>query len=112
MKKHGFRIIPVNPFAEEVLGEKSYKSLLGIPPEIQETKETPVLSNFEVPDEGIDYRFVINSMETSLILQTLRKTNWNKKQAAKLLNLKRTTLVEKIKKMKITPDMLTQEKVI
>ena len=39
LKKHGFRIIPVNPFADEVLGEKSYKSLLDIPPEIQKTVE-------------------------------------------------------------------------
>ena len=39
LKKHGFRIIPVNPFATEVLGEKSYKSLLDIPPEIQKTIE-------------------------------------------------------------------------
>jgi hypothetical protein len=37
LKAHGFRIIPVNPFADEVLGEKSYKSLLDIPPEIQKT---------------------------------------------------------------------------
>jgi len=35
LKKHGFRIVPVNPFADEVLGEKSYKSLLDIPLEIQ-----------------------------------------------------------------------------
>jgi predicted CoA-binding protein len=39
LKQHGFRIIPVNPFADEVLGEKSYKSLLDIPPEIQKTIE-------------------------------------------------------------------------
>ncbi len=39
LKKHGFHIIPVNPFADEVLGEKSYKSLLDIPPEIQKTLE-------------------------------------------------------------------------
>ena len=39
LKKHGFRIVPVNPFADEVLGEKSYKSLLDIPPEIQKTIE-------------------------------------------------------------------------
>jgi len=38
-KAHGFRIIPVNPSADEVLGEKSYKSLLDIPPEIQKTIE-------------------------------------------------------------------------
>jgi predicted CoA-binding protein len=37
LKKHGFRIVPVNPFADEILGEKSYKSLLDIPVEIQKT---------------------------------------------------------------------------
>lgn len=35
LKKNGFHIIPVNPYAEEILGEKSYKSLLEIPAEIQ-----------------------------------------------------------------------------
>ena len=39
LKQHGFDIIPVNPFADEILGEKSYKSLLDIPPEIQKTIE-------------------------------------------------------------------------
>jgi hypothetical protein len=39
LKQHGYCIIPVNPFADEVLGEKSYKSLLDIPPEIQKTIE-------------------------------------------------------------------------
>lgn len=31
MQKAGYRIIPVNPVAEEVLGEKSYASLLDLP---------------------------------------------------------------------------------
>ena len=39
LKTHGFRIVPVNPFADEVLGEKSYKSLLEIPIEIQKRVE-------------------------------------------------------------------------
>lgn len=39
LKKHGFHIIPVNPFADEVLGEKSYKSLLDMPAEVQKTIE-------------------------------------------------------------------------
>ena len=39
LKQQGYRIIPVNPFADEVLGEKSYPSLLDIPPEIQKTIE-------------------------------------------------------------------------
>ncbi len=39
LQQHGYRIIPVNPFADQVLGEKSYKSLLDISPEIQKTIE-------------------------------------------------------------------------
>jgi predicted CoA-binding protein len=35
IQKHGYRIVPVNPFADEILREKSYKSLLDIPVEIQ-----------------------------------------------------------------------------
>lgn len=39
LKKHGFRIVPINPSADEVLGEKSYKSLLDMPAEVQKTIE-------------------------------------------------------------------------
>jgi predicted CoA-binding protein len=44
MKKHGYRIVPVNPFVEEVLDEKSYPSLLDIPTEIQ--KEIDIVDIF------------------------------------------------------------------
>ena len=39
LQQQGYQIIPVNPLADEVLGEKSYKSLLEIPPEIQKKIE-------------------------------------------------------------------------
>jgi predicted CoA-binding protein len=39
LKNHDFRIIPVNPTTDEVLGEKSYKSLLEIPANVQKTIE-------------------------------------------------------------------------
>jgi predicted CoA-binding protein len=39
LKAHGFHIIPVNPFANEILGEKSYERLLDIPPDVQKTIE-------------------------------------------------------------------------
>ena len=39
LKSQGYRIIPVNPTTDEVLGEKSYKSLLDTPEEIQKTIE-------------------------------------------------------------------------
>jgi predicted CoA-binding protein len=39
LKQHGYSIIPVNPHADEILGEKSYPSLLDIPLELQKTIE-------------------------------------------------------------------------
>jgi predicted CoA-binding protein len=39
LKRHGFHIVPINPFADEVMSEKSYKSLLDMPAEVQKTLE-------------------------------------------------------------------------
>ena len=39
LKKHDFQIIPVNPSADKILGERSYKSLLDIPERIQKIIE-------------------------------------------------------------------------
>lgn len=39
LKSRGYSIIPVNPFVDEILGQKCYKSLLDIPEEIQKTIE-------------------------------------------------------------------------
>lgn len=35
LKEHGYKIIPVNPNADEILGEKAYPNLLAIPRELQ-----------------------------------------------------------------------------
>lgn len=52
----------------------------------------------EIPDEGVSLNDVVRNVEKQMILKSLEKTSWNKQKAAKLLNLKRTTLIEKIKK--------------
>ncbi len=49
-------------------------------------------------DKGIDFKNLVNEFETQLIVHALKCTGGNKKEAARLLNLKRTTLLEKIKK--------------
>ena len=50
------------------------------------------------PDDGVDFKALVNDFETQLILQALKMTKGNKKEAARILKLKRTTLLEKIKK--------------
>jgi predicted CoA-binding protein len=39
MKRNGYQIIPVNPFAKEILNEKSYPNLLELPREMQRITE-------------------------------------------------------------------------
>jgi predicted CoA-binding protein len=34
MKDHGYSIVPINPTADEIVGEKAYPSLMDLPPEI------------------------------------------------------------------------------
>ncbi len=53
-------------------------------------------------EEGqIDFKEIINDFEKQLILQAMRLAGGNKKEAARILNLKRTTLLEKIKKKEL-----------
>ncbi|HAT50805.1 MAG: sigma-54-dependent Fis family transcriptional regulator [Nitrospirae bacterium] len=53
--------------------------------------------------EGIDFNTEVANFENNLILSALNSTGWNKNKAARLLNLNRTTLVEKIKKKGLEP---------
>jgi DNA-binding NtrC family response regulator len=62
-----------------------------------------------IPDEGIDFLGVVSNLERELLIQTLDKTGGNKMQAAKLLNMKRTTLVENIKRLHIDEDSESSE---
>ncbi|MGB9135571.1 MAG: thioredoxin [Candidatus Bathyarchaeia archaeon] len=39
LRKQGYRIIPVNPTVDNILGQRVYKTLLDIPPELQKTIE-------------------------------------------------------------------------
>jgi len=54
-----------------------------------------------LPDTGIDLRTAVESFENNLIRQALERTKWNKNQAARLLGLNRTTLVEMLKRKRI-----------
>jgi len=52
-------------------------------------------------DAGIDFNDLVSSFENHLILKALETADGNKKEAARLLNLNRTTLLEKIKKKQL-----------
>ena len=50
-------------------------------------------------EDGVNFRSVVSEVERNLILQSLELTNGNKARAAQLLELKRTTFVEKLKRI-------------
>lgn len=60
-------------------------------------------SKLDIPDSGVDFNTAVDNYENALIMRALEKTGWNRNQAALLLKLNRTTLVEKIKKKGLRP---------
>ncbi len=49
MKEHGYKIIPVNPTADQILGEKAYPSLLDLPAEV--AKQVELVDVFRPSEE-------------------------------------------------------------
>jgi sigma-54 dependent transcriptional regulator, flagellar regulatory protein len=62
--------------------------------------DAPATGNV-LPPEGIDLRAHMARIEESLIRQALDRSNGIVAQAARLLGLRRTTLVEKLRKFDI-----------
>ncbi|MEQ1637098.1 MAG: sigma-54 dependent transcriptional regulator [Methylococcales bacterium] len=60
------------------------------------TTGVPVIT--QLPEQGIDLKEYLNDMETDLIRQALVECNGVVAHAAKRLNMRRTTLVEKLRK--------------
>jgi len=52
-----------------------------------------------LPDSGMDYERTLARIERSILEQALRKTGGNKKAAAQMLGLKRTTLCAKVRSL-------------
>jgi len=84
-----------------ILTNNEIISVQDLPERIQtlSQEEPPLL--FEIPEEGISLDNALNEFEKKLILQALNKTGWIKNKAAQLLNLNRTTLIEKIKRQNL-----------
>lgn len=59
------------------------------------------ISVAHLPAEGLDLRDHLYSIERDLIAQALNRTNGTVAHAARLLNLRRTTLVEKLRKFEM-----------
>lgn len=84
-----------------ILSEGEYIDLVDLPEKIAKTAGNSQMIQTFVPDEGFSLSSAVSEFERQLIINALEKTGWVKNRAAKLLNMNRTTLVEKIKKQGI-----------
>jgi DNA-binding NtrC family response regulator len=80
-------------------GGRSQIDVGDLPPEIQHAHEPVSFSPVTLPEDGLELDAFIAGIERDLIQRSLERTGGNKGQAARLLGLKRTTLVEKIKRL-------------
>ena len=69
-----------------------------LPGEIQPAAQGPLDPVVSLPETGLDLQEHLQRLERTLIAAALERTGGNKQQAAQLLGLKRTTLIEKTKR--------------
>jgi DNA-binding NtrC family response regulator len=80
-------------------GGRTQIEMSDLTPEIQQASQASATPDLNLPEEGIDFAGYVNKIEHELIRRALEKTGGNKGRASRLLNLKRTTLVEKLKRL-------------
>ncbi len=75
-----------------------------LPEKIRAENTRPAREKTDVSGSGISFSTAVSEFEKALIVSALEKSNWVKNRAAQLLKIKRTTLVEKIKRYNLEND--------
>jgi len=84
--------------AMAMLGGRDQIEAGDLPPDLHAVVEEPGVPSLALPEEGLDLPALVAQVERDLIARALARTDNNKGAAARLLGLKRTTLVEKLKR--------------
>jgi DNA-binding NtrC family response regulator len=70
-----------------------------LPAEVQSAPPVAQTPDVDFPDGGLDLPAYLAAIERDLIQRSLTRTGGNRNRAAELLRIKRTTLVEKLKRL-------------
>ncbi|MGD9161557.1 MAG: sigma-54 dependent transcriptional regulator [Desulfobacteraceae bacterium] len=84
-----------------ILTDADELTIQDVPDKVVQKQRSEEIGPSMIPDNGFSLNNAINEYERLLIIRALEKADWVKNRAAKLLNMNRTTLVEKIKKQGI-----------
>jgi uncharacterized protein len=82
LKEKGMKIIPVNPLADEIMGEKSYPNIKMLPPEVQSiivfTKKDKTASVIrEAKERGIKHIWIQQMADSKEALEELKDSGIN-----------------------------------
>ena len=80
-------------------GSRTQLEMSDLPIDLQAHSETATKPVVELPAAGVDLPALVAQIEKDMIERALSRTEQNKGAAARLLGLKRTTLVEKLKRL-------------
>ena len=95
---------PYQPdYPEEVLEREALNELFSgySEPDEEETPAVPLSTDSMLPADGVNLKEYLSELEISLISQALEQTDWVVARAAEMLGMRRTTLVEKMRKYSI-----------
>ena len=82
-----------------MLGSRTQIEVSDLPPDLQlAVEDSAKPASLNLPEEGLDLAALVAQIEKEMINRALARTDNNKGAAARLLGLKRTTLVEKLKR--------------
>jgi DNA-binding NtrC family response regulator len=80
-------------------GGRREVDVVDLPAEVQTTPQDAVAPFVDFPESGLDLPAYLATIERELIQRSLERTGGNRNKAAELLRIKRTTLVEKLKRL-------------
>jgi two-component system, NtrC family, response regulator AtoC len=80
-------------------GGREEIDVVDLPPELQSEQQSVPMPSVDLPDDGLDLPAHLASIERDLLHRALDRTGGNRNKAADLLCIKRTTLVEKLRRI-------------
>jgi sigma-54 specific flagellar transcriptional regulator A len=93
-------------YPEELLERDAINAMFGgeDSEDCEGNKEGDNTLSTELPVEGLNLKEYISELEVSLVIQALEQQDWVVARAAEALGMRRTTLVEKMRKYNISKD--------
>ena len=84
-------------------GGREEIDIADLPPEVQTEQQSEPAPSVDLPEEGLDLPAHLAAVERDLVRRALDRTGGNRNKAADLLRIKRTTLVEKLRRIGAHP---------